>query len=275
MPLIREQILYTGNDINFNIALNSNDSLLGLEQEIDALTQVTGNNLINPIVDGENYRFKNDVNGDVNVLTFYYTQYGTTYNNVYSSAGFSFDDIAFNSPAMLNSFYIFDYYDSYNINTQIKIFTSYITKIWGLGKRTMNNGIPDIVTTIGTGSNVQIYSQYVPVWYYNNLINSGATSITGYTKISFYNAKTGQIILFRNPVYESSSTPQKMYFTTKLDLINKTWKFINPATDINAKQLWASNDYIARINSTFTTTNNGKVSYPKQTTFNYITGKYD
>ena len=275
MPLIREQILYTGNDINFYIALNSNDSLLGLEQEIDALTQVTGNNLINPIVDGENYRFKNDVNGDVNVLTFYYTQYGTTYNNVYSSAGFSFDDIAFNSPAMLNSFYIFDYYDSYNINTQIKIFTSYITKIWGLGKRTMNNGIPDIVTTIGTGSNVQIYSQYVPVWYYNNLINSGATSITGYTKISFYNAKTGQIILFRNPVYESSSTPQKMYFTTKLDLINKNWKFINPATDINAKQLWASNDYIARINSTFTTTNNGKVSYPKQTTFNYITGKYD
>lgn len=259
MSIVREKIRYTGNTTNIKFSLSSDDSFLGYQQEIDNLTQVVGVDLINPHVDVEERRFKNSSNGS-NVMNFEFTLNGVIYATNYINAGFKASEIASNSLNKLNSFYMFEYYDTYVTNTQTKIFTTYISKL-------------GTVPQITIDSNNQIYHLYIPIAYMNTLIESGITTVNGYMKISFFNALNGQLVLFYNTTYGNLSTPQKMYFNTQLDLLNKTWKFINPSV-IRGRQLWTSGDYVNKINNSFTKFDNEKQNYPIGSIFNKTTGKY-
>ena len=262
MPIIKEKIRYTGTTTNIKFSLSSDDGFLGYQQEIDNLTQVVGIDLINPHVDVEERRFKNSGNGS-NVTTFQFTLNGVNYVTSYKDAGFTIPEIigsSLNKLNKLNSFYIFEYYDTYDISTQTKIFTTYLTKIGTSPQFTIN-------------TDNQLFYLYIPIAYMNRLIESGTTIVTGYTNISFFNAKSGSLTLFYNTTYGNLSTPQKMYFNTELDLINKTWKFINPAT-ITGRQLWTSSDYVNKINNTFTKFDNEKQNYPAGSIFDKATGKY-
>jgi hypothetical protein len=256
MPITREKIRYLGNTTNIKFNLSSDDGFLGYQQEIDNLTQNIGIDLVNPSVDVEERRFKNI--STVNTMTFQFTQDGTTYTSDYTTLGF----LSYNSNLLnkLNSFYIFEYYDTYDINIQTKIFTTYLTKI-------------NIVPSFVINPDNQLYNLYIPVSYMNSLLDQNIFIVTGYTKISFFNAKNGTLVLLYNATYQDLSTPQKMYFNTKLDVINKTWGFINP-TNIIGKQLWTSTDYINKVNDTFTKFDNEKQNYPIGTIFNRATGKY-
>lgn len=259
MSIIREKIRYTGNTTNIKFSLSSDDSFLGYQQEIDNLTQVVSIDLINPHVDLEERRFRNSLNG-LNVMTFQFTLNGVTYATDYKNAGFTTAEIATNSLNKLNSFYMFEYYDTYDVNTQTKIFTTYISKL-------------ETVPQFTIDSNNQIFHLYVPITYMNTLIESGITTVTGYMKISFFNAINGQLVLFNNTTYSNLSTPQKMYFNTELDLLNKSWKFINPSV-ITGKQLWISGDYVNKINNSFSKFDNEKQNYPIGSIFDKTTGKY-
>jgi len=258
MSIVREKIRYYGNTTYIKLNLSSDDGFLGYQQEIDNLTQNISVDLINPPVDIEERKFKNI--GVSNTMIFQFTLNGSIYAIDYKNAGFTAAEINGNSLNKLNSFYIFEYYDSYDVNTQTKIFTTYLTKIGTTPNFTIN-------------SDNQIYNLYVPVSYMNSLFEQNINLVTGYTKISFFNAKNGVLTLFYNTIYENSSTSQKMYFNTQLDIINKTWKFINP-TSINGKQLWVSTEYIKKVNNTFTKFDNEKQTYPDGTIFNKSTGKY-
>lgn len=274
MPIIREKIrFFNATGITLNFGISSNDGFLGYQEEIDNLTQTASDDLINPPVDIEERKFKYIPNIGPTTLQFnFHYGSGNSWLNSFYPAGFTTNDIYGASQAMLNSFFIMSFYDTYDVNTQTKIFTTYLTKLIGSDAYGNKTYIPSYIINSGTPN--QLYYWYVPVWYSD--AQTGAT-VTGYTTFTFYNAISGTTALFYNYDNESSTTSEKMYFKTILNLQNKTWKILTPASHNNvviARQLWSSPSYNARVDNTVQNFNNEQQNYPSGQTFNYQTGKY-
>jgi hypothetical protein len=175
------------------------------------------------------------------------------------NAGFSQYEIENNTPTMLNSFFILDFYDTYNINTQTKIFSTYLTKIGNNSQYTIN-------------VNSQLYNLCVPISYIEQQTNS---TVNGYAKLMFYNAKNGKAVLFYNQDNVAFGTSEKMYFKIKLDLINNTWEIVGAsAPSINAKELTNITQYNNRIDNTIANMNNIKQIYPSGSTYQYSGNTY-
>lgn len=249
--------------MNLKLTLGSGEDLLGYQQEIDNLTQVVSIDLINPAIDVEERKFKYKSGiGQTNINFYFSMDGGNTYGSNFKNAGFSSDEINNKSQLMLNSFFILDYYTTYDVNTQLKVFTTYITKL---------GTTPQYV--IDSNNKNQFYYWYVPLDYINSQILLGRTITRGYVKFSFYNAKSGNITLFYNTLYSGFSTSLKMYFPTDLYLSDRSF-ILNPFPNIIAKQMVGNSEYTNKINNTFTNYNNLLQNYPNGSSFDYLTGKY-
>lgn len=251
MSIIREKIQLRGIDISgLTITLGSQIGFLGYQEEIDNLTQVTSADLVNPVVDGETRRFK---------LGIPLTNFRFMFNGLPSfvGAGFTPTEISGHSQNMLNSFFILDYYNTYNVYNQTKIFTTYLTKI---------GTTPNYNVSAATGN--QWYYWYVPISFIE--IMTGTTT-SGYVKLSFYNAKTGKVHIFYNNENAAMLTPQKMYFPAQLNANDMIWKM---SSVIDARELTSSPLYNNRVNKTYDKYNAVKQVYPTGTTHYYKTNKY-
>ena len=236
---------FSGTTMNLTISLSSNDNLIEYQQEIDRLTQFTTLDLVNPVTDGEKRRFKLNPNPtpDITLNFQFYSTITNTYLNSFLFAGFTGKEIATGSDNLLNSFFILDFYDTFDINNQTKIFTTYLTKLL-----VPVNGITYSQYSIGTSNNNQLYRWYVPLSYIESQTGSTAT---GYMKLSFYSAKTGNITTFFNGDNINITTPEYMFFKTELDLINMTWKFLTPSYPaINAKEIAKNPLFTEKVNNT-------------------------
>src|ERR1035437_3649942 len=256
MSIIKEKIRFDGRNMNFKFSLGSNDNFIGFQQEIDSLMQSTTNDLINPAVDAEERRFKlNPIPSNTITLQFKFSNLSLIN---FIAAGFTQNEIDQNDTNLLNSYFILDFYNTYDINTQTKIFTTYLTKL---------SKFP--IYSIST--NNQLYYLYVPISYING---QTGTIVTGYTKFSFFNAKNGTTTLFYNENNESFTTPEKLFFKTELNLINNTWKFITPSYPIiDVKEIINNALYIKRINDTYDNFDNLQQTYPSGNTFTQLNGK--
>lgn len=252
---IKEKILNNGIDGHIKITLNSSDEFIGVQQEIDELTKFKSLDLVNPIVDEEKFRFKLNPTIPVTRIEF---QFSNIPDFLY--AGFTQDEITGFTTNIKNSFFILDYYDSFNLNTQRKIFTTYLTKI----------GIEPIYNVSSNTSN-QFYYWYVPKSYIDS--NTGNT-VTGYTKFSFYNAKTGGIIIFYNNDNIALTTPEKYYFKTELNLTNRTWKFFNSNIIAIEQKYSGINNYNKKVDDTFNKQDLLKEMFPTGNSYNYKTNRY-
>jgi hypothetical protein len=277
MSIIKETIKYLGVDMNLKINLGSTDGFLGLQQEIDNLTQVVGVDLVNPPVDGEERRLKYLPSITPLSLSFRFydipsSGWGASFQNV----GFSLDDIHGLSSNMLNSFFIMDYYDSVDTTTQNKIFTTYLTKL--ILYDAYGNKVYTPTYTIGGTIPNQFYYQYIPLWYLNSFTGN---TITGYTKFSFYNAINGKIVSFYNydngnPLPGNYVNPEKMYFKTEINRTNKTWRIITTSfPNAFANELWDAPAYKDKVDKTVQNFNNEAQDYPSGNTFNYVNGTYN
>jgi hypothetical protein len=265
MSIIKETIRYNNQSLNLKIKLSSNDAFNGYQQEIDNLTTFTTNSLINPVTDIEMRRFKHYT--DINTTIRFQFYNGISYNTLFSFAGFTNEEILGKSLNTQNSFFILDYYDSFDYYTQNKIFTTYLTKI-------ANSGTTTSTYLINPTSNNQFYRWYVPISY---IESQTGTTVIGYVKFSFYNAKTGKIQIFYNLNNESLVTAEKMYFKTNLNLQNNTWQIISSTfPTITAKEYMYNTNklYTDRINDTFDNFENLKQDYPSGNTFNIVDGTY-
>jgi len=261
MSLIKEKIKYSSADMNLKITLGSDDGFTGYQQDIDRLTQFTTAELVNPASDVEVRRFKHFATTTTSMAFQFYN--GSTYASLFTHAGFTSEEIQTQNRSMLNSFFILDFYDSYEVYNQTKIFTVYLTKI----------GKTPIYSLDATANN-QFYRWFVPLSYINQY--TGATT-TGYVKLSFYNAKTGKLVLFANFDNYGLFTPQRLYFQTELDFLNKTWKITTPSYPaMKAKELPATLNalYTEKANDTVDNFENLSQNYPSGNTFNYIDGTY-
>ena len=247
--------------VNIKFNLSSDNNFLGYQQEIDNLTQGVSTDLINPEVDLEERRFKYAFYSPAVQFNFYF---GSIPTNTFEAIGFTASGLTQQQLNVLNSFFIFELYDTYNVSTQVKILTTYITQIGLVPQYTID-------------PNNQLYYLYVPIPYIKDILaQSGSTGIaTGYTKISFYNAKTGKIILFYNPTYALNTTPLYMFFPTRLNMIAKTWEFLPASTaTFTANEIYQNPAYVTKVNATVNNFNNEAQDYPSGQTFNYQTGKY-
>jgi len=269
MPIIKERIKFDNQDVNLKINLGVDNNVSGYQQEIDELTEKTKIDLTNPIVDNEVKRFLYG-GGETIYLKFYFTANGTTYVNTFSSTGAKFTsaEISSNSMKIRNSFFIMDFYDSFDDYTQNRIFTIHNTQILnGVG------GLPNYEIT----NDNQFYSWYVPKSFIDQNIANGITEIIGYVKFSFYTAKYGSVRLFYNKDYvnaENPTSPERMYFKVNLDLVNGTWEF-NTSGNQKAYQLPITNLYSQKVNDAVDNFDNKQQDYPEGTIFDAETGDYD
>ena len=273
--------------MNISFGLGSGDDFLGYQQEIDNLTQVVSLDIVNPEIDVEERRFNYIPNIGPLTLEFNFHQpnAGNVFHYYFSYQGFTVDEERQNASNMQNSFFIMDYYDTFDINTQTKIFTTYLTKItsgeWSVGLPEYTEPFSEYVIN-GSSSN-QLYYWYVPVWYIKANLTGTTNTVTGYTKFTFYNAKSGTTALFYNSDNDTVDAngyvnPQKMYFKTELNLANMTWKILTPPSHNNviiANQLWNSPAYNDKVNNTVQNFNNEQQDYPSGNTFNYLNGTYE
>lgn len=281
MSIIKETIRYngslvgfsgntnilTGVTMNLKIAFGSHDNFTGFQQEIDGETQFATIESINSAVDEEKRKFMLVPQTLPLLLKFnFYNHSSGIYSASYHNAGFTTEELVSDTLNVRNSFWIFDYYDSFDSNNQKKIFTTYLTKIQnGPFSHTAN---PEF--TIDSAAK-QLYYWYIPLSYINTITGS---TINGYTKISFFNAKTGNVQLFYNEANESISTGQRMFFETELNVDNMTW-IINTSNypNVIGKEL-VNSKYVERVNDTYDKFDNQKQVPPSGNTYNYTTNTY-
>jgi len=241
MPIIKETIMSNGLDTTIKFALGTDNRLSGYQQEIDDLTEETKDELINPIIDNEVSRFS-FVTGSVRIWHFFFDSINPP---SFTNAGFTTDELTSSSTNLLNSFFIMDYYDTFDPYTQTKIFTIYNTQILDGGS---SGGVPTPQYVLNNDNLNQFYHWFIPKSYLNEQTGSTAT---GYVKFSFYNAKTGYVYLFFNQAIVGNTTPEKMYFKTELNLVNRTWEFtVAPAIlgGISMYELPRTSAYADRVN---------------------------
>jgi len=251
MSIIKNEIVYTGKDINMKFSLDSINNNMGQQQSlIDSVTTYTTES-VNPIIDIEARRFKYDVNLPPTTLSFYFNRSGF-YTNSFSTG--------FTNTMTLNSFFILDFYDSFDTYSQNKIFRTYLTKIGNVPQYNIND------------SNIQFNVWYIPQSHLKSLSNIS----TGYTKFSFYDASTGVISAFYNYNNRNLVTNEKMFFKTELNAVNKSWRMITDSfPSIIAYEFPNNNNiYSDRINNTINTVPVNKPNYPSKFIFDYKTQTY-
>jgi len=251
MSIIKTKVINDSKDKFIKIRFSANDDFYGYQQEIDNLTEITSEDLINPVEDGEMRRFKVEYNTQLNFF-FYWRFFGSGSNSDnFIAASFSPNEIN-KSLNFFNSFFILDVYDTFDPNIQTKIATTYLTK---LGTEP-NYGI--------NSTDNQFQYIYIPESFLNRE-NDGF--LTGYVKFSFYNAKTGKIGLFYDNAKTTDTTPNKDYLQISLDLDNRTWKISEGTQPYNVYEYPDDNANTNKVNDTFDTFDNKKQTYPDGETF--------
>lgn len=290
MSIIKERIRNNNQDVILKVNLGVGNRLTGYQQEVEYLTEETKEELINPVVDYEVNRYSHEAN-QINNIFFYFSNYnGTSHNNTFANAGFNSTEISTEDDVVLNSFFIMDFYDSYDNNTQTKLFTTYLTKILD---SEIGGGVPIPKYVLSNSIINQFFYQYVPKWFIDNPtgINNGSylsggveplgvgnlfengvpTQLSVYVKFSFYNAKYGTVLSFYNPSYSPLSS-LRQYFKAYLYPNNAEWNFEN--SNINAYQFPPNNTYAGKINDTVSIFDNLQQN-PATGAFDSIDGTYD
>ncbi len=217
---------------NIKFSLGSNNYFTGLQQEIDSLTQITTSDLVNPVIDEEKRKYRPYSTSPVPTVRFEF--YNGSYGSSYIAAGFTTNEYTKNEFNFNNSFFILDLLDSYDINTQSKVFTTYVTK----------KGTSPVFTI--TASTSQLYNWFIPESYISE--QTGSTSYA-YARFMFYNAKCGTTDAFLNTTCANSSTAERILFKVELNHDNKTWCFTQGSCVI-ARELTSSIEYINKVNNT-------------------------
>lgn len=269
MQIIREKILLNNQESNLKITLHNNTKEYGVYKEISDLLKDEEVKSINKPVDFEKRCFKY-IDTTYCLLYLHFGEEPINLNNLsWSNAGFSDDDINYDKPAYKNSFFIFDIFDSFDFKTQRKLTSVYITN---LGKYSHFNLGMDIQQP--RYSEIQLSNIYIPEYFLKNNID------VLYCRFSFFNAKTGKIVMFSNNNYESLITSEKMFGKIKINNTNKTWEFLDLNSNIIVfKELLNNEEYSNKIDNTLIKKNDIKQQYPsnednKFITFDYKTGKY-
>lgn len=273
--LNKAKIKLKNRDINIRISLGNSNDLTGYGQEIERLTTFNSLDIVNPVVDDEVRRFTH-INNDIITMWFLYHSPDTnTFVSDLSLIGFTFDELISSiSSTVANSFYIVEFYDTFDRYSQTKLFTNHNSKMFEVGRRRRGDAISNRFTL---NNLTEFYYLNIPVGYIESI---NTDTIIGYTKFLFYNAKTGNLITFYNADNASLTTDERYYFKTELDLRNFTWRFITPSITndnrVNIREIERNRNqkFNERVNRTVDRKDNKTIIPPAGQAFDDETGTY-
>ena len=266
MSIIRERIELLNNDIKLKFSLSNNTEFTGQQQEIDRLTQFNTFDIVNPPVDGEKNRFTYPSNENDSITFQFYSELNKQYVSSFNSTMFTVDETSTINLKTSNSFFIMDFYDSFNTYNQNRIFSTYLTKIIG------NTSTYLLSRGINQWNKIAI-----PNWFINQ---HNTNEITGYTKFTFYNAKTGRLVPFFNLANNNVTTLEKYYVRTILNISNWSYRFVITGANQNNiifREIDVSKNqrYIDKVNDTVNRFNDLRITYPMGNAFNPNTRNYE
>lgn len=293
MSIIRERVELTNNNINITIPLIVNNKRTGQQQEIDRLTQFNSLDLVNPPVDVEKTRFKYVPQATTNETIQFRFHSNNIHQATFTPSQFTSGELSTMSPNINNSFFIMDFYDSMDMYSQNKIFTTYLTKINSTNlitrrrtsenqeinndaitryRRTENDEVIYDTTSLYdlSQTNHQWNKIAIPNWYVDQF---NTYNVTGFTKFSFYNAKTGNLIPFINDRNRNLTTSERFYVRTILSIFNKRFRFESDVVVLN--EMINNPQYLEKINNTVEKLETLRISPPTGNTFNEENRTYD
>ena len=228
-------------DINLKISLSTDNSLSGLQQDIQNYVERETGLSINSADDGETFRYL--PTGET-TLTFEFFSGGTYYTSLLA-AGFESDDIGFTGP-ILSSFYLLTLFNDRSRTSQLKL----------------NNGFLNGYDFAGSGDttiyDINSNDEFSNLYINNDFINTLTGETTLYFTLSFYNGKTGKLQLFYNKDLESDVTENRNYFELTLNPTEKTYDW---SSTINAKEI-TNTGFTETINETIDNFENQKSVFP-------------
>jgi len=167
-----------------------------------------------------------------NILNLTFRFFNFTFQPSFITAGFTENEIKISNKYFRYSYILIQLYDTFDSKNQTLLHTGYIP-IYLFP----NNQI----STISINPNIRTY-EFTNIYIQKN--NDIINNQTLFVKFSFFNAKTGKIILFFNQSI-LNNTEEKLYFKINVNKNNNTYFFVNP--NIVADQ-YINEEYINRIN---------------------------
>ena len=128
MSIIKQRIRFNGNDAKIKFPLSTNNGFTGYQQEIDKLTQFNTLDMVNPAIDGEKLRYKYFSTTEGTIIFNFFVP-STSEFIPFLGTIFTLDEILIKDNKTSNSFFVMEFYDTFNTYSQTKIFSTYLTKI--------------------------------------------------------------------------------------------------------------------------------------------------
>jgi hypothetical protein len=278
--LKKERIKLTSKDTIIKIQLSNSNDFTGYQQEIDKLTNFNTLDIVNPVEDEEIRRFKYMFVNTHQISFGFEDVNPNTHEPSLKKIGFNDNEINTNNRAIQNSFYVVDFYDTFDKFSQTKIFSNYSSKIIPIDTD-INNNTLDLDTTIyKLNNNSQFFYINVPIWFIESIMSGGLNTTVLYARFLFYNAKTGKITSFYNSENDSLTTDERYYVRTEFNLVDYTWKFLGQnIDDFNTVHLFEidrnrNQNFNEKVNNTVNNINEERLNPPTGNIFDDVTGRY-
>lgn len=243
-----------------DIFFSENVNLSGLQDDIDNFVAEETGLAINDVKDEETFRY---VPNDSFSMKVYF--WDGSYSPDYTQAGFTTGETAIRDEVILRSFFILQVYDSTSTENQTLLHTGYYN-----GYNFIQENDSSATYIFYPEDEVEFNNLYIPQWFIESMTGD---TVNIYGKLSFYNAKTGELQLFSQKYgflgsYELPTIEEDLY--TTLTLTGSTFQY-DPAT-MYAHELKNTN-YVDKINNSLDSFDNEKPTYPTGNTF-LNTGEY-
>jgi|GEM_PF-6553642 len=219
--LISQKIKRNNNQTtSVKIPLNSQNSISGDEQVIQRFVDFETQLSVNSVDDGEKFIFSRK--GNFRTVFEFYRASSTGYEtSLVGFNGFNLEeDITGQSPALQNSFYIAQYYDSPDIDNQTLLHSSFLN-----GFEIIKNGeSTNYPATFIDGTELG------DIYLTQEFLDSQGDLFDIYVRYYFFNSKSGQINVFLAKDNETLRTSQRLFYTVSVRKAERNFTYLSDSS---------------------------------------------
>lgn len=202
---------------------NNNES--GQYQAIADFIESQADKSINPVADGEKFRFKPRFEKQ---YVFKFSN-GITLDDSLLFAGFTESEISSGEDVVQNSFYICQFFDTNDINNQTRLHTSYL------------NGFTFYVNANESTTYSEVFLrdiEFLDIYLSENFLSSKDNIFNIYARFYFYNAKTGEAIPFFNAdITDTSDIKNRVFWRAEIRKSDRDYNFIVNSNTLNLNEV--------------------------------------
>jgi hypothetical protein len=243
------------------VELQQSHNKLGVSEELDKYVKEQMQLSINEVKDMEAVRFKSKAPANFQLIPQF--KKGISFGNSFTYAGFTSNKVRQFSSSLINSMFIFEYFDSPLQDIQKRISYNFV-KVDSSGVYENIPALGEVTDRVaklnfGESSTLREFNTiYVPSYIYKEGIIDKL-----YMKVSFFNGETGKRLFFMNET-SNLEGDSKYYVPVNLNLSNKTYTLNGANNRIDLKE-YVQAVAITKDNEnnkarTIITTKRGKVS---------------